>query len=415
MGITGLSRTLKEQLKTKPGISEVPLETFSGKRVAIDISIYIHGFVYNQANKKPNNHIAGFFEMIFDLLKNGITPVMVLDGKPPEAKADTIRSRSDNKIGLRSKVEALSAEIDKLMETVRNVIEKTDEQKALIKEIVAKQTELEKYDRRDIKIQGSMFDDLTELFKHMGIPLLQAKGEADALCVRLYQQGLAAGVLSEDMDILPFGGCLIRGIKDKRIPTVTQYDLPKILKGIDFTQEQLVDLCILCGCDYTYATKIRNIGPKTAISLIRKHKNIEAILDNHILPDITKKLGKSKYSLENVNEFKKVYPGARKVFLESVQLEEIPQQLSLGKLDQSQLLPFLMERCRYRPATIGKKIKVILPQYSTASSMLMSTHIQAKPEVQAVKIKKRPKIVPRSKLPDTKPLEEVENKDKQDT
>jgi flap endonuclease-1 len=36
---------------------------------------------------------------------------------------------------------------------------------------------------------------------------------------------------------------------------------------------QFIDLCILCGCDYTGT--IRGIGPHRALELIRKHKSIE--------------------------------------------------------------------------------------------------------------------------------------------
>ena len=37
-----------------------------------------------------------------------------------------------------------------------------------------------------------------------------------------------------------------------------------------------MDLCILLGCDYV--DKIRGIGPKKAIELVRKHGSIEEIL-----------------------------------------------------------------------------------------------------------------------------------------
>ena len=43
-------------------------------------------------------------------------------------------------------------------------------------------------------------------------------------------------------------------------------------------RDQFVDLCILLGCDYV--DKIKGIGPKKAIELVKKHKSIEAILEN---------------------------------------------------------------------------------------------------------------------------------------
>lgn len=65
--------------------------------------------------------------------------------------------------------------------------------------------------------------------------------------------------------------------------------------------DQFIDLCILLGCDY--CESIRGIGPKKAIDLIRKHRNLENILKN---------LDSTKYpSPENW-----MYAEARKLFLE---------------------------------------------------------------------------------------------------
>lgn len=41
-------------------------------------------------------------------------------------------------------------------------------------------------------------------------------------------------------------------------------------QGLDLTHERFVDLCILCGCDYTGS--IKGIGPKKALNLIRQVK-----------------------------------------------------------------------------------------------------------------------------------------------
>ena len=42
-------------------------------------------------------------------------------------------------------------------------------------------------------------------------------------------------------------------------------------------QTEFIDLCILCGCDYT--TNIPGIGPVTAFKLIEDYKNIESIIE----------------------------------------------------------------------------------------------------------------------------------------
>ena len=43
------------------------------------------------------------------------------------------------------------------------------------------------------------------------------------------------------------------------------------------SQTEFIDLCILCGCDYT--TNIPGIGPVTAFKLMEDYKNIEAIIE----------------------------------------------------------------------------------------------------------------------------------------
>ena len=63
--------------------------------------------------------------------------------------------------------------------------------------------------------------------------------------------GLAFGTASEDMDSLTFGtNYLLRGFNSKKEP-ICQIEHKEILAGFDMTQAEFVDLCILCGCDYT--------------------------------------------------------------------------------------------------------------------------------------------------------------------
>ncbi|CAM9768791.1 unnamed protein product [Phaeothamnion confervicola] len=57
-----------------------------------------------------------------------------------------------------------------------------------------------------------------------------------------------------------------------------------LLQGLGITQEQFVDICILCGCDYT--DSVRGIGPKKALNFIKQYGSIEKML---------KHLDKGKY------------------------------------------------------------------------------------------------------------------------
>ena len=50
----------------------------------------------------------------------------------------------------------------------------------------------------------------------------------------------------------------------------------QVLAELELTEDEFIDLCILCGCDYT--SKIPSIGPVRALALIKKHGSIEKIL-----------------------------------------------------------------------------------------------------------------------------------------
>ena len=42
------------------------------------------------------------------------------------------------------------------------------------------------------------------------------------------------------------------------------------------TQEEFIDLCIMCGCDYTHS--IGGMGPVTSYKMLKEHENIEGVL-----------------------------------------------------------------------------------------------------------------------------------------
>ena len=111
-----------------------------------------------------------------------------------------------------------------------------------------------------------MMEDAKKLLKLMGTPVIEAPGEAEAQCAIITSMGLTYATASEDMDSLTFGtNFLLRGFNSKKEPII-QIELAQVLEGFGMTHEQFVDLCILCGCDYT--TNIPGIGPVKAFKLI---------------------------------------------------------------------------------------------------------------------------------------------------
>ena len=104
-----------------------------------------------------------------------------------------------------------------------------------------------------------------KLIQLLGIPLIQAPCEAEAQCAELNKKKKVFGVVTEDMDFLAFGGeIMIKGLCKGKESKIIR--LENVLEGLKLNQEQFVDLCLLCGCDYLQ--RIQGIGPINAYRLI---------------------------------------------------------------------------------------------------------------------------------------------------
>ena len=69
-----------------------------------------------------------------------------------------------------------------------------------------------------------------------------------------------------------------------------------LLKALNITYEQFVELCILFGCDYN--EKIKDISPETIYHIYSEHKNISGTL---------KALNKNLSELDNYSSYKKYF------------------------------------------------------------------------------------------------------------
>ena len=127
--------------------------------------------------------------------------------------------------------------------------------------------------------------------------------------------GVAYATASEDMDSLTFGTkVLLRGFNSKKEPII-MIELAQVLEGFGMTQEEFVDLCIMCGCDYTM--NIPGVGPVNAFKLIDKCHNIENVIEK-ITNDNEDPKKKKKYNIPEAFRYKEarelfINPNAEKV------------------------------------------------------------------------------------------------------
>ena len=268
MGIKGLAKLLSDE--APECIREIPLNSLHGRKIAVDASMQIYQFLIAiRTNANANNpafqltnaagettsHIQGLFNRTIRFLTEGIRPVFVFDGRPPQFKSGELKKRRERRE--KAKVELKAAKEND------NAEEQTKQEKRLV---VAGQKENE---------------DCRKLLKLMGVPVVKAPCEAEAQCAALCKAGAVYAIGTEDMDALTFATPLLlrkMTFANSSKSDIQMMDYSKAVKGLDLTHEQFVDLCILLGCDY--CDSIGGIGPKTALKLIREHKCIETILDH---------------------------------------------------------------------------------------------------------------------------------------
>ena len=82
MGIRGLNTIIK---KIAPDAVQIfDISKYRNCKVAIDCSILLYKFKY--ASRAENSHLIGLANRVKFYLMNGVLPVFVFDGVPPEAK-----------------------------------------------------------------------------------------------------------------------------------------------------------------------------------------------------------------------------------------------------------------------------------------------------------------------------------------
>jgi flap endonuclease-1 len=249
-------------------IREVELKSLHGRKIAIDASMAIYQFLIavrtggagnaatmlTNADGETTSHIQGMFNRTIRFLSEGLKPVFVFDGKPPQFKSGELQKR-------REKREKAQVSLVKAQEE-GNVEEQDKHSKRLVRAGTKENQECQK------------------LLQLMGVPVVLAPCEAEAQAASLAKAGLVYATGTEDMDALTFATpVLVRKMTfaNNSKSMVQTISYAKAVEGLGLTHAQFVDLCILLGCDYT--DSIKGVGPKTALKLIREHGSIEKILE----------------------------------------------------------------------------------------------------------------------------------------
>lgn len=262
MGILGLSKLIADA--APQSIKESELKHYFGRKIAIDASMCLYQFLIavrsdgaqlTSTDGETTSHLMGTFYRTIRLVEQGIKPVYVFDGKPPNLKGGELAKRA----------------------------EKRDEAQKLLQaaEEAGNVEDMDKFNRRLVKVTKTHNEEAKQLLKLMGVPYIDAPCEAEAQCAALVKAGKVFATATEDMDALTFGAnVLLRRLtfsEARKLP-VQEFHFDKVLQGLELNKDEFIDLCIMLGCDYT--DSIKGVGPKRAIELIKTHRSLEKIIEN---------------------------------------------------------------------------------------------------------------------------------------
>ncbi|NXK87671.1 FEN1 endonuclease, partial [Formicarius rufipectus] len=326
MGIHGLAKLIADVAPA--AIRENDIKSYFGRKVAIDASMSIYQFliavrqgadVLHNEEGETTSHLMGMFYRTVRMVEHGIKPVYVFDGKPPQLKSGELAKRTERR-----------AEAERHLQEAQEAGEEEN---------------VEKYSKRLVKVTPQHTQECKKLLELMGIPYVEAPGEAEASCATLVKAGKVYAAATEDMDCLTFGSpVLMRHLtasEAKKLP-IQEFHLNRILQDMQLTWEQFVDLCILLGCDY--CASIRGIGPKRAVELIREHKSIERIVQQ---------LDTKKYPLpENW-----LHREAQKLFLEPEVIDPDVVELKWSEPDEEGLVQFLCGEKQFNEERIRSGVR----------------------------------------------------------
>ncbi len=254
-------------------IATVKLEDLGGKIIAIDAFNALYQFLsiirqpdgtpLKDATGKVTSHLSGLFYRTSNLLEMGIKPIYVFDGPPPVLKRAEIERRRQIKVEAAFHYEKALA--------------KGDLPKARL--LAQASTSMKDY----------MKDDAMRLLELMGLPWVKAPSEGEAQAAHMTRKGDADYCASQDYDSLLFcAPKLLRNVTisgRRKLPSKNVYvdvipelvELDRVLKELEITHEQLIDIGILIGTDFN-PDGIKGLGPKTALKLIKEHGTLEKAL-----------------------------------------------------------------------------------------------------------------------------------------
>ena len=241
----------------------ISFKDLEGRVVSIDAFNTLYQFLstIRQRDGRPltdengnvTSHLSGILYRNSAMVEKGIKPIYIFDGKAPELKSETQAKRREIR--------------DEAEQIYKEALKAGDTEKA------------RKFAMRSSKLSPEIIESSKKLLTCMGIPYVEAKGEGEAQAAYLVANGDAYAVASQDYDCLLFGAKrVVRNLAvSSNLGNLEYYQLDKVLRQLNITRDELVDMGILIGTDF--CDGLKGVGAKTALKLARNGQLKEKLVE----------------------------------------------------------------------------------------------------------------------------------------
>lgn len=252
---------------------KIAIDDLTGRAVAFDGNNILYQFLsiirgrsgepLRDQHGRVTSHLSGLIYRNSNLMEAGVKIVYVFDGRPHRFKRTVIKQRQETR--------------KRAVKRYEKAVKEGDAEKA------------RRYGQQAVLATTDIIEDAKTLLTHMGIPWVQAPGEGEAQTAYMAAKGDVWGAASQDFDSLLYGAPRhIRNLSitgRRKLPRKNVYikiepellELDKIMRDLEVSRDQLIDIGILVGTDYN-PKGIRGVGPKTALKLVKEHGTLEGVI-----------------------------------------------------------------------------------------------------------------------------------------
>lgn len=235
MGVRNLNRFIQHRCPNAS--SRVHLRDLSGKRIAVDTSIYMYRYSGEGALLENMYLMASVFRYY------NIHAVFVFDGPPPPQKTEIIEIRKKKKDEAKKQYDTLLKMTKERTDASGCEITSTD-----LDDIEETMRELKK---QFVRLRDCDISTVKELLVSFGFATIDAEGEADALCAKLSIRKRVDACMSDDTDMFVYGCPVVLRNISLLNHSVMRYDMVEILKTLNLTQQEFKMMCVVSGTDYS--------------------------------------------------------------------------------------------------------------------------------------------------------------------